>query len=50
MSKSWAGRSFAWPGDEALRQDLARKGRERAAEFTWEAAVESTWNVYRELR
>jgi glycosyltransferase involved in cell wall biosynthesis len=35
--------------DEALRQDLARKGRERAAEFTWEAAVESTWNVYQEL-
>jgi len=37
-------------GDEGLRQDLARKGRERAAEFTWEAAVESTWNVYQELR
>jgi glycosyltransferase involved in cell wall biosynthesis len=37
-------------GDEGLRQDLARKGRERAAEFTWEAAVERTWNVYQELR
>jgi glycosyltransferase involved in cell wall biosynthesis len=37
-------------GDEALRQDLARRGRERAAEFTWERAVESTWNVYGELR
>jgi glycosyltransferase involved in cell wall biosynthesis len=37
-------------GDEALRQDLARKGRERAAEFTWEAAVERTWNVYQELK
>jgi glycosyltransferase involved in cell wall biosynthesis len=37
-------------GDEALRQDLARKGRDRAAEFTWEAAVERTWSVYQELR
>jgi glycosyltransferase involved in cell wall biosynthesis len=37
-------------GDEALRQDLARKGRERAAEFTWESAVERTWKVYEELR
>jgi len=36
-------------GDEALRQDLARRGRERAAEFTWESAVERTWNVYAEL-
>jgi glycosyltransferase involved in cell wall biosynthesis len=37
-------------GDEGLRQDLARRGRERAAEFTWEAAVERTWKVYAELR
>jgi glycosyltransferase involved in cell wall biosynthesis len=37
-------------GDEALRQDLARRGRERAAEYTWEAAVERTWKVYAELR
>jgi glycosyltransferase involved in cell wall biosynthesis len=36
-------------GDEALRQDLAQRGRERAAEFTWEGAVERTWNVYGEL-
>ena len=36
--------------DEALRQDLARKGRERAADFTWESAVERTWNVYQEFR
>jgi O-antigen biosynthesis alpha-1,2-mannosyltransferase len=36
--------------DEALRQDLAQRGRERAAEFSWESAVESTWNVYSELR
>jgi glycosyltransferase involved in cell wall biosynthesis len=37
-------------GDEALRQDLVRRGRERAAEFTWERAVERTWKVYGELR
>jgi glycosyltransferase involved in cell wall biosynthesis len=37
-------------GDEALRLDLARRGRERAAEFTWERAVELTWKVYAELR
>lgn len=37
-------------GDEALRQDLARRGRERAAEFTWEGAVERTWKVYAEIR
>jgi len=37
-------------GDEALRIDLARRGQERAAEFTWETAVERTWKVYAELR
>lgn len=37
-------------GDDALRQDLARKGRERAAEFTWESAVDRTWGVYEEFR
>ncbi|HEY1755372.1 MAG TPA: glycosyltransferase family 1 protein [Bryobacteraceae bacterium] len=37
-------------GDEALRQDLARRGRDRAAEFTWENAVEQTWKVYQELK
>jgi glycosyltransferase involved in cell wall biosynthesis len=37
-------------GDEALRLDLARRGRERAVEFTWERAVEGTWKVYAELR
>lgn len=36
--------------DEALRQDLAQRGRERAAEFSWEKSVERTWNVYSELR
>jgi glycosyltransferase involved in cell wall biosynthesis len=36
--------------DEALRHDLARRGRERAAGFTWEAAVQRTWSVYKELQ
>jgi glycosyltransferase involved in cell wall biosynthesis len=36
-------------GDSALREDLARRGRDRAAGFSWESAVERTWNVYREL-
>jgi glycosyltransferase involved in cell wall biosynthesis len=36
--------------DESLRRDLTRRGLARAAEMTWEAAVERTWDVYRELR
>ena len=36
-------------GDEHLRADLAIRGRERAAGFTWERAVEHTWRVYQEL-
>lgn len=35
--------------DDGLRKDLADKGRARSALFTWEKAVEKTWNVYREL-
>jgi len=35
--------------DEALWADLARRGRERASEFSWEAALAKTWEVYREL-
>ena len=35
--------------DEALRRNLAARGRMRAAAFTWERAVEATWGVYREL-
>jgi glycosyltransferase involved in cell wall biosynthesis len=35
--------------DEALRADLARRGRERARAFTWDSAVAQTWKVYREL-
>jgi glycosyltransferase involved in cell wall biosynthesis len=35
--------------DEALREDLARRGRERALQFSWESAIAKTWEVYREL-
>jgi glycosyltransferase involved in cell wall biosynthesis len=35
--------------DQGLRNELIRKGLERSKEFTWENAVEQTWNVYREL-
>ncbi len=35
--------------DEVLRADLAQRGRERAAQFTWESAVEKTWRVYHEV-
>ena len=35
--------------DEGLREELALRGRERAAVFTWQEAVEATWAAYREL-
>ncbi len=35
--------------DEGLRNDLARRGRERALQFSWESALARTWEVYREL-
>jgi glycosyltransferase involved in cell wall biosynthesis len=35
--------------DEALCDDLARRGRERALQFSWESALVKTWDVYREL-
>jgi glycosyltransferase involved in cell wall biosynthesis len=35
--------------DRDLCDDLARRGRERAAQFSWESAVGKTWEVYREL-
>jgi len=35
--------------DASLRASLAARGRERARQFSWERAVESTWSVYREL-
>jgi glycosyltransferase involved in cell wall biosynthesis len=35
--------------DQHLVQSLIERGSKRAAEFSWEKAVEKTWNVYREL-
>jgi glycosyltransferase involved in cell wall biosynthesis len=35
---------------EDLRAEYSRRGRERALEFPWSAAVEKTWAVYDELR
>jgi glycosyltransferase involved in cell wall biosynthesis len=35
--------------DETLRMNLVRKGLEHASQFTWEKAVERTWQVYSEL-
>lgn len=40
-------RKFALDG--TLRQEYARKGRQRARRFTWDAAVRRTWAVYQEL-
>ena len=34
--------------DAGLREDLSRRGRERAAEFTWERAAAATVAVYEE--
>ena len=36
-------------GDAALRDDLARRGLDRARQFSWQSAVEKTWQVYREI-
>lgn len=35
--------------DAALRQELAEKGRTRAARYSWEAAARQTLDVYREV-
>jgi len=35
--------------DEALGENLARRGLERARQFTWDSAVERTWGVYQEI-
>jgi glycosyltransferase involved in cell wall biosynthesis len=35
--------------NETLRDELSRRGVERARLFTWEKAVAETWNVYREV-
>ena len=35
--------------DQELREDLARRGIDRAKMFTWEKAVRETWEVYRKI-
>jgi len=35
--------------DPGLRDDFAHRGRERAAEFTWDSAFDKTWEVYKEV-
>ncbi len=35
--------------EEGLRRKLAQMGMERAAQFSWETAVDQTWEVYKEL-
>jgi glycosyltransferase involved in cell wall biosynthesis len=35
--------------DEQLARELTRRGRDRALQFPWKAAVERTWAVYEEL-
>jgi glycosyltransferase involved in cell wall biosynthesis len=35
--------------DPDLRAQIAKRGRSRAADFTWDFAVEKTWAAYREL-
>jgi glycosyltransferase involved in cell wall biosynthesis len=34
--------------DSALREELKRKGLERAKQFTWERTAELTWTVLKE--
>jgi glycosyltransferase involved in cell wall biosynthesis len=36
--------------DDSLRDELARRGLDRAREFTWESAVARTWEIYQELK
>ena len=35
--------------DDALQMDMARRGLERAASFTWEACARGTLEVYRTI-
>jgi glycosyltransferase involved in cell wall biosynthesis len=36
--------------DESLREDLSSRGLERIRHFTWQSAIEKTWEVYDKLR
>lgn len=49
-SEALAGALLRLAEDTALRDDLARRGLNRARQFTWESAVERTWTVYDEIK
>ena len=36
-------------GDAGLRDEMKKRGLERAAQFTWELAVQKTWKAYKEI-
>lgn len=46
---AWAGALRTLLEDAEMRQDLARRGREQAARFTWERTARETLTVYREV-
>jgi len=48
-ANSIAGALNALAEDSILRERLAGLGRARSAQFTWDAAVRSTWSAYGEL-
>jgi glycosyltransferase involved in cell wall biosynthesis len=35
--------------DEGLREDLSRRGRARASQFSWDVAAARTWDVYQQV-
>ena len=43
-AEAWA-RAMDRVSDAAVRDDLISKGRQRAAQFTWERAAQETWRV-----
>jgi glycosyltransferase involved in cell wall biosynthesis len=45
-----AGGLLQLANDDNFAEDLARRGLARARAFSWDSAVDRTWNVYRELR
>ena len=46
--REWAGALLAILTDRARSSEMAARGRERAAQFTWERAIQRTVEVYRE--
>jgi O-antigen biosynthesis alpha-1,2-mannosyltransferase len=44
-----AGALLRLAGDQELGDEMKKRGLERAAQFTWELAVEKTWKAYNDL-